>query len=102
MENYPQNNSNAVMAIDGQDFIEQSVILDFHEFNNCTFKKCTLIFHGYGPVGLVGCEFSDCKWTFSGPASATLNFMAHLYKNGKGADKIIEDTFDNILRGQYL
>lgn len=95
-------NTPSVMHIHKYPFEDQDIVLDFHEFKECKFKNCNMIFHGYGPVGLVGCEFLNCRWTFSGPASATLNFMAHMCKNGSGAEKIIEETFNNILKGTYL
>ena len=103
MEEHEGNNSSPIMHIHNvPPFKDQDIVLDFHEYKNCKFERCNMVFYGHGKVGLINCEFFECRWTFSGPASATLNFMAHLYKNGNGADKIIKETFQNILQGKYL
>ncbi len=90
------------MRIKKYDFKDENIILDFHEFEECKFENCKMIYYGHGPLGLTSCEFLNCQWEFFGPASNTLSFMAQMYKNGKGGDKIVETTFDNIMRGTYL
>ena len=102
MKENGEDSSPPIMHIHNVQFKDQAIVLDFHEYKNCTFEKCNMVFYGHGTVSLIGCEFADCRWTFSGPASATLNFMANLYKNGSGAENIIEETFRNILEGRYL
>lgn len=102
MKKDEEDNARPIMHIHKITFEGQDIVLDFHEYKECTFNNCNMVFYGYGRVGLVGCEFTGCRWSFSGPASMTLNFMANLYKNGNGAEKIIEETFRNILEGRYL
>lgn len=94
-------NRSPIMHIHKYDFEDQDIVLDFHEYKDCSFKQCNMVFYGHGQVGLINCKFTGCHWSFSGPASATLNFMAALYKNGNGAEEIIEETFKNILEGRY-
>ena len=99
MEN---QNSNPVMHIHGTSFKDQNIVLDFHEYKKCVFDNCELIYYGYGPVGLVECEFRQCGWALEGAAKSTLNFMTRLYSNGNGADRLIEATFEKIRNGEYL
>ena len=102
MDQNKESSPSPIMHIQNMSFEDQDIVLDFHEFKDCKFKNCNMVFYGHGRVGMISCNFLDCRWTLSGPASATLNFMANLYKNGNGADKIIEETFQSILEGKYL
>ena len=77
----------------------QTVDLDYHDFHKCTFNNCTLIYHGYGNIGLSECKINNCKWTFSDASVNTLKFMTLLYHNG--GKELIESTFDNIRKGQH-
>ena len=85
------------MKIEGKSFFKETINLDFNEFVNCKFLKCNLIYHGFGPVGMVGCSFSDVQWTFASAASNTLTFLKSLYfGGGEGGKALIESTFANI------
>ena len=82
-------------------FSNQDLTLDFNDFARCKFVKCTLVYHGFGPVGLARCEFVDVKWNFSGPAGNTVKFMTALYQGaGEGGKRLIEGTFENIKQGK--
>lgn len=87
------------MRIHEHDFENQDVVLDFHEFDHCTFKNCRMIIHGYGPFSLNNSELGDCRWEFSGPAATAIQAMTMLYQGG--AKELIEKTFQNIRKGGH-
>ena len=43
----------------------------------------------------------DVKWTFDGPGSLTYSFLMALYHGGgEGGRQLVENTFDQIRKGQ--
>lgn len=80
-------------------FTNSAIKLDGNEYINCTFKKCEVIYAASGDVSLKGCKFFDTKFTFANSAQRTIQFMTALYHGG--FKKIIEDTFENIRKGQH-
>ncbi len=89
------------MQIVGATIEDQRVVLDFHHFRGCTFRRCKIVYHGFGPVGLVESGFEDCEWGFDGPAASTINFMTEMYRMGGGVADLIEKTFENVKRGSH-
>jgi hypothetical protein len=89
-----------VNQVEGESFADETVVLDYTSYRNCTFENCAIVFHGHGSIGLVDCEFDNCDWVFNDAAANTLQFMATMYQHGGGADQIIEQTFDNIREGR--
>lgn len=85
------------MKFDKKEFANEPINLNGNHFENCTFTKCEMIFTGVGPVGLVGCGFIECRWSFQGPASDTVAFMKALYDMGGGGKALIEATFKQIV-----
>jgi hypothetical protein len=59
-----------------------------------------MVFHGFGPVGLENCSFTNCSWHFSGPAANAVQFMTALYAMGGGAKDLIDATLANIRSGK--
>lgn len=87
----------AMSKIINSTFINQVVNLDLNVYENCTFQNCELIFTGIGGVGLVNNKFTECTWSFSGPAGNTLKFLRILYKDmGDFGKQLVETTFENI------
>lgn len=86
------------MRIHEHEFENQEVVLDFHEFDHCTFKNCRMKVYGYGAFTLKNNTISDCKWEFAGPAASTVQVMTLLYHGG--ARDLIEATMENIRKGQ--
>ena len=82
------------MIAEDRTFKGRKISIDGGSFHSCTFEKCTLVFSGYLPVTLDGCNFDDCKWEFTGPAMNTIGFMKALY--AVGATQLIENTFGQI------
>jgi len=84
-------------------FSNEDLDLDFNSFTNCKFVNCNMIYHGFGPIGMEGCSFTEVRWTFSDAAALTLNFMSSLYVGaGEGGRRLIEQTFENIKAGHPL
>lgn len=90
-----------ITIIEDRTFGQEPVVLDFHEFRNCRFDHSTLIYMGYGQVGLIGCTFINSHWTFEGPAANTMKFMEQMYKHGAGSEKLVEGVFE-LITGKHL
>lgn len=88
------------MKIDSNQFTEEEIILDFHEYVNCAFTRCRFVVLGYGPFSLNECEVVNCEFTFAGPAASTIQTMSTIYNDvGEQGKALIEATFDNIRNG---
>lgn len=85
------------MVIKSYTFEAEPVLMDFHDFRHCTFKKCRLIFCGYSAIKLDNCRFDDCRWEFSGPAMATLQLLANLHQSGSEMGRLIVQQAINIV-----
>jgi len=85
-----------------KDFTGQTVQLDDNTFTGCTFRDCTLVFRGSGPLTLNANHFKEnVKWAFAGYAARTIEFMTGIYHGaGEGGRQLIEKTFENIRRGR--
>lgn len=89
------------MKFANQTFTDQILDLDFNEFSNCKLEKCTLVYHGYGSIGVSGCQIIESKWAFADAAAKTINFMSAMYRdNNEDAKQLIEMTFESIRKGR--
>jgi hypothetical protein len=70
------------MRISEHVFEAQDVVLDFHQFDHCTFRDCRLIIHGVGAFRLINCDVVECNWHFRGPAAVTMKALGYLYRGG--------------------
>lgn len=71
------------MEFRGKSLKGKTLDLDFNQFIDCRFDNCTLIYHGYGDVGLDGCVFGEnVRWEFADAAAATVTFMRGIYHGG--------------------
>ena len=85
------------MRFDDTVFTRQTIVLDFNDFQGCTFRECELVVHALGPIGLSSCAFEGSQFVFAGPAATTVRFMAGLYHGGgEGGRDLVERTFDAI------
>ena len=82
------------MIAENATFKGRKINIDGGSFYSCQFDGCTLVFSGLMPATLEGCNFKNCFWKFSGPASNTIAFMTALYSSG--AADVIESTLENI------
>ncbi|MBE0448370.1 MAG: hypothetical protein IBX64_09790 [Actinobacteria bacterium] len=84
------------MRYQNTSFRDTEVELDGHEFINCTFEDCTVIFRGKGPVVFDNNTFRNVDWLFSDCAALTLQFLGGIYTGmGEGGRKLIEITLKN-------
>lgn len=75
----------------------ETVLLDGHSFENCTFKNCTLEFRGTDAVSLVGNNIQNCQWSLSGPAALTISFLKGLYQGaGPTGQSLVDSMFKEI------
>ena len=87
------------MRILDQTFEGEEIRIDFVEFQNCTFKNCTFVYGGYGPIVFVGCNFRQARWQFVDAAANTLNFMKILYHHfGEQGRLTVEQTIETLIR----
>jgi len=85
------------MKFEGKTFKNETIDIDFNQFSKCQFENCTLVYHGYGVIGMDGCSFNNVNWSFADAAASTLQFMHGLYHGaGEGGKNLIELTFNNI------
>jgi hypothetical protein len=86
-----------LMKISKNTFTNEEVVLDFHEYDSCTFTNCRFVVLGYGAFTLNQCEVVNCEFTFAGPAASTIQTMSTIYHNiGEQGKLLIEGTFDQI------
>ena len=83
------------MIAKDQTFTGLTICLDGGTFSNCRFERCTIVISGVLPIMLENPRFVDCQWSFIGPASNTVSFMAAMYR--AGAKDLIETTWNSIL-----
>jgi hypothetical protein len=85
------------MKISKNNFSNEEVVLDFHEYESCHFTNCRFVVLGYGPFALNQCEVTNCEFTFAGPAASTIQTMSTIYHNiGEQGKQLIEGTFEQI------
>jgi hypothetical protein len=78
-------------------FENRSVVLDGDEYEDCTFRNCSLIYKGGEPPRLVNNYLENCSWQFQDAAERTVNFLKGLYHGlGQEGRVLIEATFRNI------
>ena len=88
------------MKIIKNHFINEEVILDFHEYEGCTFSNCRFVVLGYGAFALDQCEVINCEFNFAGPAASTIQTMSTIYNSiGEQGKSLIEGTFESIRNG---
>lgn len=76
-------------------FQNDSVLLDEHIFDGCTFDSCRLVFRGGYLVHLGDSKFNDCKVILDGSALRTTNFLKFV-RNEAGGGGIVDSIIDDI------
>lgn len=87
------------MKISNNTFENEEVVLDFHQYDGCTFNSCRFVVLGYGAFAFNQCTVNGCEFSFAGPAASTIKTMASLYGLGDQGKALIEGTFDQIRNG---
>ncbi|MCX8109509.1 MAG: hypothetical protein N3G20_11980, partial [Verrucomicrobiae bacterium] len=85
------------MIIKSYTFEAQPVLMDFHDFRHCIFRRCRLIFCGYSDLRIDNCRFEDCRWEFGGPAMLTLQLLSNFHKSGTEMGRLIVQQAINII-----
>lgn len=83
------------MNIEKQSFENERVALDNHNFTNCTFRHCVLVYSGTTEMSLTNCRFEEVEWEFDGPAARVLSFLHATYQNGRDGEEFVRAIFRN-------
>ena len=76
-----------VLQIDGNTFVELTVVLDGHMFKNCHFEDCVLVYRGE-LTNLVNCRFIRCEVKLEGAADETLRWLSDMLREGSGVQEM--------------
>lgn len=88
------------MKITNNNFSNEEIVLDFHEYESCSFTNCRFVVLGYGAFALNQCEVVNSEFTFAGPAASTIQTMSTIYNNiGEQGKALVEATFESIRNG---
>lgn len=87
------------MKLVDQEFVNQQIDLDYHYFEDCTFRRCTLVFHGHGAVKLENNHFDECRIKLGDAAENTLYVLQEMYHGCFRSS--VEHMFKQIRRGSY-
>lgn len=63
-------------------FEDSPVSVDGNEYDRCTFRRCTLVYAGLGPVSMTNSKFDSCQWRFDGAAGRTIGVLRNLHAGG--------------------
>lgn len=88
------------MIAQKQTFNDLTIHLDGGTYVECRFTNCVLVYSGALPVHMSACSFDGGRFEFGGAAALAINFMTGVHKGGGQGRQIIEETFENIRRGQ--
>lgn len=83
------------MIASDQTFSGMTINLDGSTYVRCRFERCEIVISGLFPITLEEPSFEDCQWSFTGPASITIEFMQAMHR--AGAKDLIEKTCAGIL-----
>jgi hypothetical protein len=85
----------------GKKFENDSVLLDEHIFDDCSFESCRLVFRGGYSIDLSDSKFNKCEVIMDGAALRTTNFLKFLKHEAGGqifVDKIIDDINEDTVK----
>jgi hypothetical protein len=75
----------------------ETILLNGHYYEECTFRDCVLQFDGQSLPSMVHCTLDQCSWEFVGAAQNTLAFLQGLYAGfGDYGKLLFESTINNI------
>ena len=73
------------LVISHSSFFNSDVRVDSTDFDTCVFDGCLLIYGGGLLPRFMNCKFSNCGWTFEGPALRAVQLIRGLAE-GMGPD----------------
>ena len=74
----------------------ETVLLDGHEFTNCKFQNCKMVYGGGEMPKLQHCHFAGCSWQLDEAAKRTVLFLRSIYHSGPGGHDLVEETLKHI------
>ena len=88
------------MLITNRTFSYEEVAVDFHEFIDCRFDHCTMLYSGRETLRMDGCVLDNVHWVFTDAALRTLDVLATLYHGfGTAGQSQVEAIFHKIRTG---
>lgn len=72
------------MRIKEQVFMQDRVLLDGSEFDQCKFIKCVIVYRGEQATSLRDNSFEDCEFRLEGAASMTMGFLKGMAESSDG------------------
>jgi hypothetical protein len=88
------------MLITNRTFAYEEVSVDFNEFIDCRFDRCTMLYSGRDTLRMDGCVLENVQWVFTDAAARTLRVLATLYHRfGEGGQSQVEAIFNDIRSG---
>ncbi len=80
--------------------ITGKVVMDGHDFVNCTFDDCTLVFSGIEVPSFHACTFGSVHFEFIGAAKNTIDFISMCFNDeGGGSQETLKHSY-SILFGK--
>jgi hypothetical protein len=76
--------------------VNETVVLDDHEFISCEFQNCKMIYRGGEIPKLQHCHFVHCTWHLEEAAKRTVLFLRSVYHSGPGGKDLVEETLKHI------
>ncbi len=70
----------------GQTFQDDTLVIDYHRYVDCTIEDCVLIYGG-GPFHMSGCRISGCQLRYTGAAANTLKLWDIFNRSEPGVDE---------------
>jgi hypothetical protein len=83
-------------SFQGQKRTNESIVIDGHEFVECEFVNCRLIYGGGELPRLQHCHFTGCQWQLDEAARRTIQFLRGIYHSGPGGRELVEETLKSI------
>ncbi len=88
------------MYAEGQTISDKTIFLDGASLHDCKLERCTLVYNGFMNYSMHGCDFSECKWSFNGPAANMLHFFRQIY--AQGATEFVDEVYKAIRQNDAI
>ena len=75
-------------------FNHETILLDGHNFGDCEFRDCRLVYRGEQVPVFTDCRFHQCDWRLEGPANRTLEHLKVMW--GAGSKSVVQSLIKEI------
>ena len=79
-----------------QKLVNDTVVLDGGDFEQCEFDGCKMIYKGGEMPKLQRCSFTRCTWHLEDAARRSILFLRSIYHSGPGGRELVEETLRQI------